>query len=154
MDKKLLVPFINAGSEVIYELSNKKPRPGKASIIGKKTDSLGIVIIIGITGDISGRIIVDLSLNQAHKFSEIILQEKIEKNNMELIESAIGEFGNMLSGRAITKLDDMGYRLRLTPPTILKGNALEIYDQFSRMLVIPFLTIFGEIFLNLSVKHS
>lgn len=154
MDKSIIIPFINAGSEIIYEFFHEKPTPGQVKIMDKITSNQGIIILVGITGDISGRIIIDLTLEQAHEFSKAILQEEIDKNDMELIESAIGELGNMVSGRAVSKLHEMGYTLRITPPTILKGKEFEVLDQSHNMLVVPLNTKVGSILLNLSVKQT
>ena len=154
MEKELLVPFIQATSEIITELTGTKPQPGEVSVIDALTTSLGIVTLVGITGDLEGRVILDMDNSTAQKYSETLLQDNVDINDVELIGSAIGEIINMIAGRALTALTEMGYHLRITPPTTITGDNLNITDKSGKMLVIPFETKLGKIVLNLAVVRS
>ena len=154
MDKNLVTPFINAGSEIFFELLGEKPVPGSASIINKKSDSQGLIILVGITGDLNGRIIIDLTKEQTHIMAEKILHEEIPVEDEELIESAISELGNMLSGRAVSKMSEFDYSLKITPPTLMIGDNMKIVDTVTPILVVPFQTAIGTILLNLSVEKA
>ncbi|MBU1076556.1 MAG: chemotaxis protein CheX [Spirochaetes bacterium] len=155
MNKKLLSIFINAGSEVLYELLLEKAVPGKVSVVNRITTTQGLVVVIGMIGKIEGRIILDISPETSHKISEIILQESIDFNDSELIESAVSEMGNMIVGRGISALNEMGYSIKITPPTIFRGTDLKVIDnKNSQMLILPLATKIGSFILNLSVKEA
>lgn len=154
MDKDLIVAFINSGSEVLFELLNEKPKTEKVEVIEKTNQSQGVAIIIGITGSLNGRIIVDLSPSTAHKISEVILQETLNEDDIRLIESAVGELGNMVAGRAVSFLSEMGHSLKITPPTIFKGEEIKVIDKNPKKIIAPLNTKVGQIILNLSVDAS
>ncbi len=154
MEKKIIGSFINAAIEVLSELLKKTPSHGDVKTFEKVISSQGMAVIIGITGTLSGRMILDLSPQTAHKISEIILQERLKTEDVELIESAVNELGNMITGRAVSILNEIGHSLIITPPTMFKGDKLKIVDKNPVMLVVPIDTIIGNITLNLSVTAS
>ncbi len=151
MEKDLIAHFINAGSEVLFELLQEKPSVEKVYKIERTSKTQGIAIIIGITGDMEGRIIIDIAPDTAHKISEIILQESLKSEDTELIESAVGELANMIAGRAVSILNELGTSLKITPPTTFSGQNLKITDKMPQVFVVPLNTKVGKIMLNLSI---
>ncbi|MBU1078554.1 MAG: chemotaxis protein CheX [Spirochaetes bacterium] len=154
MDKDQIIPFVNASSEILTELLKEKPIPGQVNVVDRINKTQGLLIIIGITGGLSGRIIIDITFEQVYQLTNAILREEVAHDNLELIESAIGELGNMITGRAVSDLNEMGYNLNITPPTIVKGKEVEIMELKQKMLVVPLKTNIGDILLNLSVQKK
>lgn len=150
MQKEIIASFIQGASEVIYEVSGKKPEAGQVKLYKGSIPSEGLAVIMGITGTLQGRVILDLSLPSAHKFASTILQEEIDEKESELIESCMGELANMITGRAVSMLNEMGHSIKVTPPTIFKGKELKITDKTPQMLIVPLSTELGNISLNLS----
>lgn len=154
MDNQKISPFINAGMEVIQELMKEKAETRPAQVKEKTAMTQGIVVIIGFAGKLVGRMILDVSPEMAHRISETVLQESIDQSDLELIESSIAEFGNMIAGRALTKLKESGVDIRITPPTIFKGKNLQILDKDLQMIIIPYHISTGDIYLNIAVKNN
>ncbi|MDD5066755.1 MAG: chemotaxis protein CheX [bacterium] len=154
MEKDLIAPFISAATEVIFEIMNEKAQTAPVVMVEKISNSQGMAVVVGFAGKLQGRLIIDVSPDTAHKVSELVLQEKVEKKDMELVESAIAEFGNVVAGRALTKLRNMGYEIKITPPTIFKGSNFQIMEKDIKMHIIPIDLNLGRIILNVSLKNG
>lgn len=151
MQKEIIIPFIQAASEIIFEISGSKVQAKEVKLHKGSIASQGMAIIVGITGSLQGRIIIDSSFQDAVKFATAILQEDIKEEESELIESSMGELANMIAGRAVSMLNEMGESIKVTPPTIFKGTELKVTDKTPEMLIVPLSTNLGSIILNLSV---
>jgi CheY-specific phosphatase CheX len=69
-----------------------------------------------------------------------------------LVRSSIAELASMAIGRAISKINDGGTRLRMSPPTVITGANLVSYDQCFETLVAPFTTAYGEVRVNITIQ--
>ncbi|MFP4016269.1 MAG: chemotaxis protein CheX, partial [Halanaerobiales bacterium] len=89
--------------------------------LGKK-----IVVVVGITGDYKGRVMFESNFSSAKVITETMNYGPLEKENFLYLY--MGEFVNILSGRAITFLNNINKEriVRLTPPAIFSGNGLTI----------------------------
>ncbi|MFP4662662.1 MAG: chemotaxis protein CheX [Halanaerobiales bacterium] len=83
-------------------------------------------IIVGITGDYKGRFLLETTEMTARIISEVMNYGPLDKESDLYLY--MGEFVNILSGRAITFINnlDNGKIVRLTPPAIFTGVNLEI----------------------------
>jgi len=151
INKDLINTFIISAIEIVEELEGEKPRRGELSLIQDAIQTQGVVIVIGITGKIEGRLLLDVSKETACRFSEFILKEKFSEFN-EIVESAMGEMANLITGRAVSILNEMGYSLKITPPTLLSGQELKVSDKKMEMLVIPLFCKSGKLLINIAIK--
>jgi chemotaxis protein CheX len=72
----------------------------------------------------------------------------------QLAASAIAELGNMISGNSVTLLSSQGYKVDITPPTIVKGSNVKISTLDIPALVIPMrLKDIGEFEINVSLQE-
>lgn len=120
----------------------------------KEHKSEGVTIIIGIIGKFSGRMLIDLSKEAAHKMATAILRKE-PKNNDELI-AVLGEFTNIVSGNACSIINkkNKAYGLRVAPPTILHGDSILISaPSFGTTTGIAD-TVYGELLLNVGFQRS
>jgi len=76
-------------------------------------------VLIGIIGDIKGRIIIDSS---AETFSAIGASMFGMPLEGEMLESFTGELGNMVAGNICTSVASSGVEIDITPPTVIVGT--------------------------------
>ncbi|MCJ8344568.1 chemotaxis protein CheX [bacterium] len=135
-------------------MSSETVTRGKLRLHNKaESNSLGFAVIIGVTGDLEGRVIVDMSQATAIKFAEIMNMEEIGEFN-DLVKSSMGEIGNMISGRAISKLQNEGGDFNITPPTLFEGeNMIVSTPNALPIIVVPLSVPFGHIDVNLALTH-
>lgn len=91
-----------------------------------------IAVLIGMTGDVKGRIIINGDEEIFGNIGEGMFGMKLEG---EMLESFAGELGNMLAGNLSTLIAQKGYEMDITPPTVLVGQA-KIYG-FERAFRLP-----------------
>lgn len=153
MDAKILNPFLEATVSIFREVTGTEAKRGPISLKTEIMKILGISSIIGITGDLSGRVLIDMSVNTAVQIASVMNQEQFTQID-DMVRATIQELANMISGRAITILNNMGYKLDITPPTICEGSETLISNRNLKILVVPFTTEYGEIVVNLGVMES
>ncbi|MGD6845069.1 chemotaxis protein CheX [Bacillus infantis] len=78
-----------------------------------------IGVLVGITGDLRGRIIIDGEEQVFSKIGEAMFGMLMEG---EMLESFSGELGNMIAGNLSIYLSGQGLQIDITPPTVLVGE--------------------------------
>ena len=89
-------------------------------------------VLIGIVGDIKGRIIIDGTPNAFGSVGAVMFGMPLEG---EMLESFTGELGNMIAGNLCTIVGQDGLELDITPPTVMVGNT-KLYG-FQKLFRLP-----------------
>lgn len=76
-------------------------------------------VLIGIIGDIKGRIIIDSSAETFSAIGATMFGMPLEG---EMLESFTGELGNMVAGNICTSVASNGVEIDITPPTVIVGT--------------------------------
>lgn len=155
IDAKYLNPFFSAAYDVITEMSEEEVQRGKLALNNStEARSAGFAVVIGVVSEsenINGRVILDMRKDTAIRFAEKMNFETIGQFN-DLVRSSMGEIGNMISGRAISSLQNQGYDFNITPPTLFEGdNMLVTTPAGLPTVVVPLDTSFGRIMVNLAL---
>jgi chemotaxis protein CheX len=95
-------------------------------------------VLIGITGDVSGRLILGAESAVFGKLGESMFGMPIEG---EMLISFVGEFGNMIGGNTSAGIYQKGINIDITTPTVIQGQyklfgfkqALEIGMEFDQV---------------------
>ncbi len=90
------------------------------SLIAQSYEQKEISVLIGLVGDVKGRIIMDTTLVKVSEIGQAMFGMTIEG---EMIESFCGELGNMVAGNLCTTLEKDGLVLDISPPTVMVGSA-------------------------------
>ncbi|MCJ8344566.1 chemotaxis protein CheX [bacterium] len=153
IDVKILNPFFTSSYEVVTEMAGCSVTKGKLSLTDSAAfKSKGLSVIIGVTGVIEGRVILDMPIKVAIKLASLMNFEEITESN-ELVRSSLGELGNMVSGKAVSKLMEHGYNLNITPPSVFEGSGITVTDSFHHQNILaPLILEFGTIDVNLALK--
>ncbi|OZU87192.1 chemotaxis protein CheX [Virgibacillus indicus] len=90
----------------------------KPQLLGK-TLNLQFGVLIGVTGDIKGRLILAGNPAVFSSIGESMFGMPLEG---EMLSSFSGELGNMLAGRIATAIVESDIKTDITAPTIMEGN--------------------------------
>ena len=114
-------------------------------------ESKGFSVIIGITGNRPGRIILDTSCETAEKLSEAINGEVCDE---EFVLDTMAELTNIVSGNGISTVNNanQGMGLMLTPPSIFRGNELTIVSPKLNAEVVTVTTPMGDLYLSIGFE--
>lgn len=110
-----------------------------------------VMTIIGLTGDAQGRVIFDMDTFTAVQLAGHMLGEP-SPGMTPLVRSSIAELASMAIGRAISKINDSGTRITMSPPTVITGANLVSYDRCFETLVAPINTAYGEVRVNITIQ--
>jgi CheY-specific phosphatase CheX/CheY-like chemotaxis protein len=115
--------------------------------------SRGLAVILGITGEISGRVILDTSREAACRLCEMMSGEEPRPGD-DFVLFSMAELLNILSGHAITDINNMhrGFNLRLGPPSVFVGNSLNINSPKVNAEIIKAETAAGDIYLSVGFE--
>jgi len=116
--------------------------------------SQGVTTVIGIIGQSSGTMIMDLSIESAEKIAEAILRRP--SKSREEVLAMVAELANIIAGIACSMLNkkDKAYALRVSPPSLFHGNSAEIVSPSVKLQKSLAETDYGNIFLGLGFKKG
>ena len=123
-------------------------------IAEKEYTSDGIVIVVGIVGKFTGKMLISLSKDTSELLATAILKRK-PRSDYEMSYVCM-EFANIVSGNACSVLNTKNkeYSLRVAPPSIMIGDNINITppDFITRTTKID--TDFGKLTLNAGFKRG
>lgn len=122
----------------------------KPSLFTQPYTQHAIGVLIGMTGDVKGRVIIEGDEVTFGKIGEGMFGMFLEG---EMLESFAGELGNMIAGNLSTNISQRGFEMDITPPTVLVGQT-KVYG-FTRAFRLPIhITNVGVIEIVLAVELS
>ena len=156
MKSEYLNPFLKAISKMLEETISEKPvlekpflRPGYPYM----TET--VAIIVGVTGHLSGQVVLSIQEECARGIAAAMLMEDKIYELDEYAQSALAELANMIVANASIGLSDVGYHCDITPPSVFTGTKMEVTNQAKiPTLAIPLQLEKGRIEVNLSLIET
>ncbi len=146
-------PFVESAYSILKEVLNTKITRGELYLKATSQPVLGVTALVGLTGDVEGRVLIDMSSDTAIKIASAMNNENF-KELSELAKATITELANMIVAQAVTKLSDLGFKFDLTPPTILTGKNMEITDFDVEALIVPIDMTEGKLEINVALREK
>lgn len=154
--------LVERGLETFKEaLSQNVTRMAKTPVTFKSVEisdnqymSQGITTVIGMIGQYTGSMIMDLSPESAAKIAEALLRRPA-KNEKELL-AMVAELANIIAGIACSMLNkkEKAFALRVSPPSIFHGNTAEIVSPSVKIHHSIAETDLGSIYLGVGFKKG
>ncbi len=147
-------PFVEASFDILNEVLQTTVKRGQLYLKKLGESMKGVAVVIGVIGSIKGRLVFDMTEETSLKIASKLNGGEEFKSFNEMARSTIGELANMITGRSVTKLEKEKLAFNFTPPTIITGTNLNIYE-FSDMeaLIIPIDTGVGIVEINIAFKE-
>lgn len=156
MKAEYLNPFVESTVNVLKQyLPDLEIDRGELAVIESPTKTLGGTIYIGISGDLEGRILYNMTRKAAVGIAEEMNGEEFMGLN-RMVRSTIQELCNIISGQAGQKLEKTADNksINITPPSMITGENTEISDGLTGELIeVPLETNFGKIVINLALRE-
>ena len=122
MDVNYINPILSSFANVMPQLGIANVSKKGMSLKGRFIESPGVMIIVGIIGDIRGNVIYGLSLNDAKKIASTMMMGMPVDNFDELAQSAISELTNMLTANVATNFSNDNIIINISTPTLIHGK--------------------------------
>jgi chemotaxis protein CheX len=145
-------PFIESAFSVIQEVLNCEVKRGEIYLKGSTQSILGLATIVGLAGSVEGRVLLDMNKSTAITIASIMNGEKLTEVD-DLVKATLTELANMVTGHAVTKLHELGFKFDLTPPAVITGDNMKIHDLGIEALIVPLEMPFGKVEVNVAIKE-
>ncbi|WP_421379108.1 chemotaxis protein CheX [Bacillus salacetis] len=113
----------------VFPLPVKVDQP---TLVSEPVRKQKIGVLIGLTGDIRGQIILDGDIQDFQGLAASMFGMPLEG---EMLESFAGELGNMIAGNLSTQISQLGHSMDITPPAVIVGESK--LSGFDRALKLP-----------------
>lgn len=153
MKMELIQPFINAADAVLSQGLQGTTRVDDLAMEDRAYRRKGIAGMVALTGDIEGRIIVDLDPQTAVRVASHYAGAALPESD-ELVKETIFELANQVVGNAISALNDQGFHFRVHPPMLLTAAEGDRSSEDVEALVICFETPLGNVFMNVALRYN
>ncbi len=131
-------PFLMSARSVMQTVCGVDIKFGKIEKTDFKLDGDPMLIMLGITGELSGQACFVMSIEIAKKIASKMMMGMPVEEFDDMARSAISELGNMVMGNAATILSNNNVLIDITPPTIITGTT-SIQSPDSTMFKVPLL---------------
>jgi chemotaxis protein CheX len=149
----LIQPFINAADAVLAQGLDCPTSIGNLSMEEEAYRRKGVAAEIILTGDIEGRIILDLAPDTAVRVASHFAGTEVQESD-DLIRETVCELANQITGNAVTALNDQGFHFRVHPPLVHTSEHGAKSSEDTEALVMCFETARGCMFMNIALRYN
>ncbi len=145
-------PFVEAAYNIMKEVLQIEI--DRKDLYLKKTSQpvMGVTALVGLAGDVEGRVLIDMSQDTAIKIASTMNGEELTSLD-ELAKATIAELANMITAQAVTKLSDLGFKFDLTPPSIITGENMQVSNANVEALIVPLEMPQGLVEINVAIRE-
>lgn len=145
-DTDVVNSMLSAVSSVIpVQMQREVP-----TIVDAPVANVEMGVLVGVTGQVRGRLLAVGAASVFGGIAEAMFGMRIEG---EMLESFVGELGNMLAGTMSTNVSLQGINIDITPPTVIVGDTK--LTGFQHALSVPVkLENIGELHILMIFEES
>ena len=153
MKMDLIQPFINSLDAVIAETMGRPAEIADVTMEEGNYKRAGIAALVGISGEIEGRVILDMETAAAQQVTAA-LTGAAGNPSEETARETVCELTNMVIGNAVTQLNNQGFKFRVHPPEIYALDAGLQGAPDIEAVVLRFETPKGPVYLNIAIRYK
>ena len=153
MKMELIQPFINAADAVLSQGLQGSTKVGNLTMEEDAYRRRGVAGMIAVSGDIEGRIVLDMEPQTAVKVASHYAGAELPESD-SLIKETIFELANQVVGNAISALNDQGFHFRVHPPLLLTTDEGDKASEDTETLMICFETAMGHVYMNVALRYN
>ncbi len=145
-------PFLSAVHNTFTTMLATEARRGDLSLGDPRHRTHPISGIIGLSGNASGTVVINLSEEVALAAASKLLLEDKQEVDSEVLD-AVGELANMIAGQA--KVDLEQYALSVSLPNVVTGEGHEVrFPSATPPLCVPFESDYGPFRLEVGFEPA
>jgi chemotaxis protein CheX len=154
MKVEYINPFIKASKEVVKMTMGLDLKIGKPRVKKTPFHLDEVVLVVGVTGEIKGQVIISTKLEVAKRIaSKMMMGMPVDELN-DMAKSAISELGNMIMGNTATLIANEGISVDITPPTLMLGKDISLSFNSSQTIELPLHSEIGDIIYDIALKEG
>lgn len=152
---ELLNPFFTSIYDALEEISGEKVQRGQLYL--RKDDlirSEGCSLLIEISGQLKGQVVLDMSTQMAIKFAEIMNMEEIGEFN-EQVKASMIEMANIVCEQSTQRLTASSIEFEIQAPRLSESENLNCFNHAeNNVIAAPLELPFGQIVIYLALLHE
>ena len=151
-------PFVETSYRVLKEvLEGADVKRGDLYLKSTAMPVMGVAALVGLAGDVEGRVVFDMTFETALNIASKMNMETMTEFD-DMAKATISELANIITGQAVTKLHELGFKFDLTPPALFAGENMEIAalggtTESVEALIVPLVTDCGKIEVNVAIRE-
>jgi chemotaxis protein CheX len=153
MKMELIQPFINAADAVLAQGLQTSTSIANLTMEEDAYRRKGVAALIWVTGDIEGRIVIDLDPETAVRVASCFAGAELPESD-DLVRETVCELANLVIGNAVTSLNDQGFNFRVHPPVLHTSEHGPKSTEDTEAVVLCFETASGSVFLNIALRYN
>jgi len=153
MRMELIQPFINSADAVLAEALNCSTHVGDLCMDEQAYERKGMAARVAITGEIEGRVIVDVEPETAVRVASQLAGGELTAAD-DLVRETVCELANLVIGNAITTLNDRGFQFRVHPPEFHASREGMKSSEDTEAIVMRFETAAGDVYVNVAMRYK
>ncbi len=154
MKVEYINPFIEASQSVLVMMTGIKPELGKVYLRKAPFASENIAVIVGLTGQIRGQVVISFCQSSALSIASAMMGGMPLTELDDISKSAISELANMIMGNTATILASRDIGIEITPPSLLMGEKLLISPTNMQTISIPLVLGNSKIEIDVSLEEK
>jgi len=135
MKVRFINPFLVATKDVVIQVLGSSPNFEKPFIKSMPFNSDDLLVIIGVTGEMNGRVLINIDKRSCIKIASQMMGGMSFEFN-EISKSAVGELCNMILGTTATLFAKEGININITSPTIIAGTNITVSHK-EQIICVP-----------------
>jgi len=147
-------PFVQAAVETFQKEVGVRLSRKDLKVKNSPVPSQAVSIIIGVTGAVRGQVVLSLDENVAMAVTKAMLPGKLPAELKKLINSAVSELANIITGQASILLAGDHGKIDITPPAIVMGGGLSMDFLNLQTICLTFLSEVGSLELNIALTEG
>ena len=151
MDVKYINPFVTAVKKLFNTMIEVPFKLGKPSLKKGNVPEYEISGIIGLSGTVTGCVVINLSQNIALQLVSALVCDEVTELDDDCTD-AIGEIANIIAGNAKTDFPSEGTTISV--PSVVIGKHKVSYPSGLPIIAIPIITDKGEMVIEVALKES
>lgn len=147
-------PFIRSAIKVFEK--EVRIKLTRKDLIKKKSahPSFPVSIIIGITGPIKGQVVYSMDSNFAFNVTKAMIPNKLPAEIKKLVNSAISELANIITGQASIDLAGEDMAISITPPAVFSGEGIRVDFLNIPTICLSFISEYGVMEINIALTEE
>ena len=150
MNVDCINPFLEAAIAIVRDACQIELKVGKPYVKPVEFTEDTVIILIGVTGQMRGQVILSMAVENACKAASLMMMGMPVEELDEMATSAISELGNMIMGNASTIFSTKDIGIDITPPTVGRGTG-KVDTMYTKNISIPLHLSDGEVFMEMNI---
>lgn len=154
MDVKYINPFLDAFLSVMPQLGFSEVKKQSLVLKEKNIKSNGVMVILGIVGDVKGNVVYSLDVDSAKKIASVMMMGFPVNDFDDMAQSAVSELTNMLTATASMNFANIGTSINISTPTLMFGEDFEMKMNIDKIISVSLTVNNIPIEINIGLENA